>query len=90
MAKQLPTPDGLNKFLSSFPKYGVFLAENWKKEILKQAKVYAKEVVKHTLQEAANNAATSNKSKFKGDINPIVDEQSILSLEDKIIKDLKL
>lgn len=64
--------------------------EDGKNDIIECMKSYAKEVVKHTLQEAAEQGTAEDCHELNGDVYPIIDKQSILSLEDKIIKDLGL
>ena len=58
------------------PKEGIFFTqEEYNKHI--------KEVIENTLKNGAENAETTNKPKFLGDYNPVVDEDSILNTFEK-------
>ena len=55
------------------------LDEESKGIIILKMKEFAKLHVEAALKEVIENATTVNKSKFKGDINYVVDEDSILN-----------
>lgn len=42
-----------------------------------QLNEYTQDVIKQALETAAENAEITNKAKFSGDYNPVVDEESI-------------
>ena len=66
-------------FFKSFPRYGIFLAKDWEDEIKNLSIEFAKYHVQKALKEASLKATAYNKAKFKGDINPEVDIDSILN-----------
>ena len=51
--------ESFEKFFNSFPRYGTYLATNWKEEIIKIAENYAIEFAKFHV-EAALKAASEN------------------------------
>lgn len=55
--KSIPTAEEFfEDFFNSFPRYGVYLAENWKKEIIKISKNHTKIHVEAALKEADKKA----------------------------------
>ena len=85
--KQIPNPkDHLARRIIKFPEYldmSGMTDKDIKRNVLSAMKTYAKEVVKYTLDQAAENAEVEY-------TDGPVDKQSILSLESQIIKDLNL
>lgn len=77
----LPTPEGFWKEHRALGMYPYQILEAW-----------GRQVVYYTLQQAADNAGVEIDSYDELDDHPIytVDKQSILSLEEQIIKDLGL
>lgn len=48
--------DKFNKYFKTFPKYGTYLAEDWKKEIIKISKQYTKLKCQELLQIVSEKA----------------------------------
>lgn len=55
MSKIPTTEDFFEHFFSSFPRHGVYLAEEWKKEIINLSKRHTKLHVKAALEAAFEN-----------------------------------
>ena len=73
--EKIPTAEErFDEFFSSFPKYGVYLAENWKKEIIEIANKLANDKsklhVEAALKEASENAEiiVNTESEYQGDL----------------------
>lgn len=72
---KIPTAEEyFNKFFESFPRYGTYLAEDWKKEIVsianKLARDKAKIYVKAALQAAADSVYGEGHQLINGEVVP--------------------
>ena len=55
-----------------------------------QLNEYTQKVIKQALETAAENAEITNKAKFSGDYNPVVDDVSITNTFKEIFKKFKV
>lgn len=55
-----------------------------------QLNEYTQKVIKQALETAAENAEITNKAKFSGDYNPVVDDESITNTFKEIFKKFKV
>ena len=95
--KQLPSPEEfITSYLDKSPAYVKYefvqLSKDAHKALFNSIGEYARDLLKYTLEQAADKTKlTEFASEFMQEgASDAIDKQSILSLEERIIKDLKL